>query len=63
MTYHLLLQKGTIMKRYEVEVIYEPTGDYLNYSFTSRLEQKDLDIYDDFIRNISIVVTDVEDID
>lgn len=51
------------MKRYEVEVIYEPTGDYLNYSFTSRLEQKDLDIYDDFIRNISIVVTDVEDVD
>ena len=51
------------MKRYEVEVIYEPTGDYLNYSFTSTSEQKDLEIYDDFIKNISIVVTDVEDVD
>ena len=51
------------MKRYKVEVIYEPTGDFLNYSFTSAQEQKDLDIYNDFINNISIVVTDVEDID
>lgn len=51
------------MKRYQVEVIYEPTGDYLNYSFTSNLEQKDLDIYDEFIRNISIVVVDVDEVD
>jgi hypothetical protein len=51
------------MKRYEVEVIHEPSGAYLNYSFDTDLNEDELDIYKDFIRDISIVVNDVEEIE
>jgi hypothetical protein len=51
------------MKRYDVEVIHEPSGAYLNYSFDTDLDENELDIYKDFIRDISIVVNDVEEIE
>jgi hypothetical protein len=51
------------MKRYDVEVIHEPSGAYLNYSFETDLDENELDIYKDFIRDISIVVNDVEEIE
>jgi hypothetical protein len=51
------------MKRYDVEVIHEPSGAYLNYSFNTDLNEDELDIYKDFIRDISIVVNDVEEIE
>ena len=51
------------MKRYEVEVIHEPSGAYLNYSFETDLDENELDIYKDFIRDISIIVNDVEEIE
>jgi len=51
------------MKRYEVEVIHEPSGAYLNYSFNTDLNEDELDIYKDFIRDISIIVNDVEEIE
>jgi hypothetical protein len=51
------------MKRYDVEIIHEPSGAYLNYSFETDLDENELDIYKDFIRDISIVVNDVEEIE
>lgn len=51
------------MKRYDVEVIHEPSGAYLNYSFDTDLDENELDIYKDFIRDISIIVNDVEEIE
>lgn len=51
------------MKRYDVEVIHEPSGSYLNYSFNTDLNEDELDIYKDFIRDISIIVNDVEEIE
>ncbi len=51
------------MKRYDVEVIHEPSGAYLNYSFETDLDENELDIYKDFIRDISIVINDVEEIE
>lgn len=49
------------MKRYEVEVIHEPSGSCLTY--TVETDEPDPDFYKSFINDISIVVTDVEDID
>ena len=51
------------MKRYDVEVIHEPSGAYLNYSFDTDLDENELDIYKDFIRDISIIVNNVEEIE
>jgi len=51
------------MKRYEVEVIHKPSGAYLNYSFDTDLDENELDIYKDFIRDISIIVNNVEEIE
>lgn len=45
--------------RYEIEIIHEPSGAYLNYEVIS--EEEDLDHYKDFIRDISVIVTDVEE--
>lgn len=51
------------MKRYDVEVIHEPSGAYLNYSFFTDEEESEIDILADFTREISIVVTDIEDVE
>jgi hypothetical protein len=51
------------MKRYDIEIIHEPSGAYLNYSFSTDLNEDELDIYKDFIRDISVVVNDVEEIE
>ena len=51
------------MKRYDIEIIHEPSGAYLNYSFESDIEERDMDILGEFIRDISVVVTDVEDVE
>lgn len=48
------------MKRYDIEVIHEPTGAYLNYSVET--DEPDPDFYESFIRDISIVINDVEDL-
>jgi len=50
------------MKRYDIEIIHEPSGAYLNYSFESDIEESDMDILGEFIRDISVVITDVEDL-
>jgi hypothetical protein len=48
------------MKRYEIEVIHEPSGAYLNYvAFT---EESDPDFYKSFINDISIVIVDKEEV-
>lgn len=49
------------MKRYDVEIIHEPSGAYLNYSFES--DDEDLDIYKEFIRDISVVVINEEEVE
>jgi hypothetical protein len=49
------------MKRYDVEIIHEPSGEYLNYSFES--DDEDLDIYKEFIRDISVVVINEEEVE
>lgn len=51
------------MRRYDVEVIHEPSGAYLNYSFFTDEEESEIDILADFTREISIVVTDVEEVE
>jgi hypothetical protein len=51
------------MKRYDIEVIHEPSGAYLNYSFFTDEEESEMDILAEFTRDISIVVTDVEDVE
>jgi hypothetical protein len=48
------------IKRYEVEVIHEPSGSYLNYFFESDLDAEDIEVYNEFIRDISIVINEVE---
>jgi hypothetical protein len=49
------------MKRYDIEVIHEPSGAYLNYSFYSDEEESDMNILAEFTRDISIIVIDVEE--
>jgi hypothetical protein len=51
------------MKRYEVTIIHEPSGEYLMYSFDSDSDPAEVNIYDDFIRDISVVISDVEDLE
>ena len=49
------------MYKYDIEVIHEPSGSYLNY-IVMTAEPID-DHYKDFIRDISIIVNDVEEIE
>ena len=50
------------MRRYEVEVMHEPSGAYLNYvTFSDALDIPDL--YKEFIRDISVVIVDQEEVD
>lgn len=49
------------MKQYDIEVIHEPSGAYLTYTVFT--EEEDVDHYKDFIRDISIVVTNEEEVD
>lgn len=49
------------MKRYEIEVVHEPSGSYLNYVVFS--DEEDPDFYNEFIRDISIIVLEEEDVD
>jgi hypothetical protein len=48
------------MKRYDIEVVHEPSGAYLNYSVET--DEPDPDFYKSFINDISIVINDVEDL-
>jgi len=49
--------------QYDIEIIHEPSGEYLNYSFESELAEDEIDIYKEFIRDISVVVSNVEEIE
>lgn len=49
------------MKRYEVEVIHEPSGAYLNYVAFS--EEEYPDFLNSFIRDISIIIIDQEEVE
>lgn len=51
------------MKKYDIEVIHEPSGSYLNYSFESDLEPQDIDVYNEFVRDISIIINNVEEVE
>jgi hypothetical protein len=46
---------------YEVEIIYETTGDYMTFKYVSDEPVEDLKIFDDFVANCSIVVQGMEE--
>jgi hypothetical protein len=46
---------------YEVEMIYETTGDYMTFKYVSDEPVEDLKIFDDFVANCSIVVQGMEE--
>lgn len=48
------------MKRYQVEILHEPSGAYLNYETYG---EEDVDLYKEFIRDISVVVVEEEEVD
>jgi hypothetical protein len=49
------------MKRYSIEIIHEPSGAYLNYDVDT--DELDPDFYQSFIRDISVIINDVEEIE
>lgn len=49
------------MKQYDVEIIHEPSGAYLNYTVFS--DEPDPDIYASFINDISVVIIDEQEVD
>lgn len=49
------------MKQYDVEVIHEPSGAYLNYTVFT--DESDPDLYKSFINDISIVITDEQEVE
>ncbi len=49
------------MKKYDIEIIHEPSGAYLNYSVET--DEPDPDFYQSFIRDISVVINDIEDLE
>lgn len=49
------------MKRYDIEVIHEPSGAYLNYSIET--DESNPDFYNYFINDISLIVINEEDLD
>jgi hypothetical protein len=46
---------------YEVEMIYETTGDYMTFKYVSDEPIEELKIFDDFVANCSIVVQSMEE--
>jgi hypothetical protein len=46
---------------YEVEMIYETTGDYMNFKYVSDEPIEELKIFDDFVANCSIIVQGMEE--
>lgn len=46
---------------YEVEMIYETTGDYMTFKYVSDEPVKDMKIFDDFVGNCSIVIQGMEE--
>ena len=46
---------------YEVEMIYETTGDYMTFKYVSDEPVKDMQIFDDFVANCSIVIQGMEE--
>ena len=51
------------MKRYHVEIIHEPSGAYLNYSFETDENIEEVNVYDSFVRDISVIIVDEEEVD
>jgi hypothetical protein len=49
------------MREYDIEIIHEPSGAYLNY--TVQTDEEDPNFYDLFIRDISVIVIDERDIE
>lgn len=49
------------MKRYDIEIIHEPSGAYLNYSIET--DEPNPDFYQSFINDISLIVINEEDLD
>ena len=47
------------MNEYQVEVIFEPTGDYMNFVYETDTEEEDI-IFDEVANQISIVPNLVE---
>jgi hypothetical protein len=52
-----------MMKRYDIEVIHEPSGAYMNFSVLSDKDENEMDIFTEFIKDISIVVIDEEEVE
>ena len=46
---------------YEVEMIYETTGDYMTFKYVSDKPVEDLKIFDDFVANCSIIIQGMEE--
>ncbi len=49
------------MKQYDIEVIHEPSGAYLNYTVFT--DEPDPDFLHSFINEISIVVIDEQEVE
>jgi hypothetical protein len=49
------------MKRYEIEILHEPSGAYLNYE--TETDEPDPNFYESFIRDISVIITNEEEIE
>ena len=47
------------MKTYNVEIIHEPTGTYMNFNYES--EEVEERLWNEIIYDLSVVVTEVDD--
>jgi hypothetical protein len=54
--------KETIKFEHEVEIIHEPSGKYLTYTFTADEFTDSDDIFKQFVHDLSIIIQDVEQI-
>ena len=53
------IQRGGVMARWEIEVIFEPTGDYMNFEYETDTEDEDA-IFNEVSNQLSIVPNLIE---
>lgn len=49
------------MNQYEIELIHEPSGAYMNFILFSELEQDDINIAEEVWADMSVVVLDYKE--
>lgn len=52
--------KETVWFEHDIEIIHEPSGKYLTYKFIAEEETPSEEIFKQFVRDLSIIVQDVE---